>query len=1675
MANRDIGGKIRSKRSYTSSKPYDRRKSFLSKFTDTVKDIFVPSWLSDFLKNNPTENSSNNVIEEEDQNGNEIKDHDDNYSSAHESTGVGDRRPAQPRPLHPEYTNYHQQMKAVSRRSAMTGYSSDHVTVNHEMQYLPGPRYSSSNHDASLPHTGQLSETGSRLSDKQNCLPLSGADIEQLKNRLQTPADNQHPSDINYQSATASVDDDEGNGSVSADPEDSCDCDSSKLWSHISYLKKNESNSFRTKPRFEPSLLVSPFMKDSLLSDSRYESSFYGGKTQYGGASSKRKMRLKETNPYSAATPYRRQVNAKPLHKNSTGAVTSSTAKRISNILDMMATPISDTRKIPISNHNLADTVLQFSPSNFKRRSRPLAAVSTFSSESEKLPPRGPPTVMMTSPSIAAIAKNRISTYKDFRSSPTIENYQKLTQHISNKESSNTKKDSGVEAARTIVTRSEVASVVKTSVTTAATITSATSSVSSPTSLPSSSSFSFSKPLSSKLPSSIDVESPPSLDRGSSSGKMKREKSYSTRGSAVKDLDEENEVPIPVNTSFVLPVKDMPKFSFGVPEAPFSKPSGTSTTVTPIGSFSSKSSTVITQTPATTSASTTTPSFSPATGFSTATSNITTTESGFKFSSPIPTTLSSTDLPPHQSTLVSDFKFSSPEKVVVDSAKPAFQFMSSSTLPKPKSPSTFEVKPASTLKTSGSVMDMLGGKKTADSGTSSSSSSSSSIFGGVSTASTLKTGSVMDILGGQEKETSKPTVDPLMAKFMKPGSWNCDTCMLQNKAEDQKCIACETPKPSAAPSKAPTTTASATTDSLMSKFLKPSGSWECSTCMLQNKSDASKCVACQTAKPSTSPAKASKPPSQPDSLMSKFILPAGSWDCDTCMLQNKAEATKCVACESPKPGSKPSLSTAGKSVLPAKAVDPLMAKFLKPDGWECGVCMLKNKESDKVCVACQSPNPKAPSQPSSSNAASEMVRCLSPTESHSVGTSNCQLDKALSVWKCDTCLVTNPQIFRKCIACDTPHIKPAVIATIAANSSGSADVLPKSGVLTSSGFKLGAYSPSESGFKLNTSVPSGSTTGFKLDTSTTTGSTTTGFKLSSTSATSSSTTTGFKLGTSTTTDPAPISSGFKFGSSTTSDSAPVSSGFKFGTSTPSDPAPVTSGFKFGVTATSDPAPTTSGFKFGSNVSDPANSGFKLGATSPQEDTNKTSVEAEKSSVQGFRFGYVPPEGENQAGTSNFKFGGNDETKEKSGYQPSSDGFVVSQTKSDFSFSSPQSTTPSTSNTSLSCTTTSAASLPTGIPMYSAAIKSSSSGFSFAGSDKTGSAAFKVPDAKTTSIPPFTFGADKSVPPVFGAATTSDASKSAGSTFTFGSDNSKSSATPSSGGPKLPFSVTSPLKRERDDETDGPSGAKRSVSSSSVDTNPATDFNFSAGSTQPSAIFSGGFKSFTDSGNKNPFSTPAATTTANWNTIPAFGSSSSNSSVNNGSSNAAAPATFSSPGFNFVPNQTTASAATVTTTSQSAPFTFGSAPTPAFGVTPASFSFRPANTTAPMFNSKPFSATTTAPASTNFTSAASSEPFSFATTGGFQFAGKQPTENSTTAAAATTAVNNNLFQFGQTPPTNANPGPLGTSTGFQFSSTPNFNFTSGATHPGNFAFSGNSDSSQPQTGRVMKKAVRRSRK
>ncbi|NXV03586.1 NU153 protein, partial [Cettia cetti] len=177
-----------------------------------------------------------------------------------------------------------------------------------------------------------------------------------------------------------------------------------------------------------------------------------------------------------------------------------------------------------------------------------------------------------------------------------------------------------------------------------------------------------------------------------------------------------------------------------------------------------------------------------------------------------------------------------------------------------------------------------------------------------------------------------------------PNTWDCDTCLVQNKPEATKCIACETPKPGTGVMPALTmpmvtenlvtvTSTSSSTGTTATlgfgdKFKQPKGSWNCSECLLQNKAEDSKCVACQSEKPGfsvpvTSSSVSAFSASSGGFLdLDKFKKPEGSWECEVCLVQNKAEATKCIACQNAKPGTKAELKGFGTAAVSTNAAMP---------------------------------------------------------------------------------------------------------------------------------------------------------------------------------------------------------------------------------------------------------------------------------------------------------------------------------------------------------------------------------------------------------------------------------------------------------------------------------------------------------------------------------------------------------------------------------------------------------------------------------------------------------------------------------------------------------------------------------------------------------------------------------
>jgi len=130
---------------------------------------------------------------------------------------------------------------------------------------------------------------------------------------------------------------------------------------------------------------------------------------------------------------------------------------------------------------------------------------------------------------------------------------------------------------------------------------------------------------------------------------------------------------------------------------------------------------------------------------------------------------------------------------------------------------------------------------------------------------------VADIKNGISEE--KKEVDTGFAKFMcKSDKWNCDMCMVSNPSDKTKCLCCEAPKPGssvAAPAPVPASfnpipkTDEKPKDDFFSKFKEANkGKWSCDICMINNNADSNKCVACETPKPGTEAQQKEEPQAQ---------------------------------------------------------------------------------------------------------------------------------------------------------------------------------------------------------------------------------------------------------------------------------------------------------------------------------------------------------------------------------------------------------------------------------------------------------------------------------------------------------------------------------------------------------------------------------------------------------------------------------------------------------------------------------------------------------------------------------------------------------------------------------------------------------------------------------------------
>ncbi|KAJ8415838.1 hypothetical protein AAFF_G00403950 [Aldrovandia affinis] len=891
------GGKIRSRRYHIASKPYAKGKQqgLISRVTDTVKSI-VPSWLQSYFRNGEPAEAPGPGEEQP-----------ETHQNSQPALPIDVEDPS---PLPDE----HEPKASTSNTEPSTSRSA----LNFQDMLARPPLNRTHLHLPSLDSSPALRGGASTLFSQPSTSSAPYTSVGHSGYSLVKEIKDSSSLHEDDNISTTS-----GFSSRASDKDVTTSKNVPFMWSpenDRTHPGPQPVGSTLKKPAFNLSVFgtssTSPSNSLILNSSKLGDSPFYPGKTTYGGRAAVRSSTwVRADTPYQA--PVRRQIKAKGAGSQPCG-VTSLTARRILQSLERMSSPLADAKRIPSACSLAMPTALN----------RTDIGVAHFQPKRKKMDTQLPPVQKLVTPVSALVAGNRSMSFRPC-----------LTP-CSNQSGMQERRNSKDRSARQSTQTAEAPV------------------------LPIQSTSSF-YPLSS-TPAANGTDS-----RGFG-GKMKRERGIraSSKPAPEDELVEEPDLP-PIS----LPISSfsLPTFNFSSPPQP------TTATITPSASSTPLTNKVLMTT-----------SSKPGTPFTFASPIVKATEpsvlplspsSGFTFSAPVakPDLL---DLGGTATPLVTPVKS-----------------LSAADSPATKS-EEFEgpFQPAKTLK-QGSVLDILRGPGFA------SSSPGSASFPVKAPPSTQ--GSSSD--SGSGSDTGFRLGDKVKPAA---GSWSCDACLLSNGPALDKCAACNADRPGTDSSSSSSSSSSSKPDSKPAPGPAPSslpeapspgfgtlfaaavaGSWECDTCLVQNKAEVVKCVACETPKPGTgvkparllpafTEAQTAPAPSSSNgggggstSTLSsgfvgfgdKFKKQDGVWECRTCMLENNAQDSKCVSCQSTKPGAAAPAAAAVPSSVASVSGGGLLGfgdKFKQPEGaWDCDVCCVQNKADALQCVACQSGKPGAKVEP----------------------------------------------------------------------------------------------------------------------------------------------------------------------------------------------------------------------------------------------------------------------------------------------------------------------------------------------------------------------------------------------------------------------------------------------------------------------------------------------------------------------------------------------------------------------------------------------------------------------------------------------------------------------------------------------------------------------------------------
>ncbi|XP_020365538.2 nuclear pore complex protein Nup153 isoform X1 [Rhincodon typus] len=850
------GGKIRNKRHHIISKPYAKNQGIIGRVTNTVKNI-VPGWLQKYFgKTSKTEPAEA---------GGSLNNHENDPVLVNET---------------PPFDNGKHQPAPTTSRTAVSTPSSKSA-LNFSEMLLLRPALSRAHINCAALDT-----------PAHDCQPSTSSSF---------PIGNSGFSLVKEIKDSGSLHEDDNISTTSGFSSRASDKDViTSRNASLPPLWSPEGERFHSAPQQPAVSLKRPsfnlsafgssppsFISTSLLNSSQLgDSPFYPGKTTYGGAAAAAVGRASQPRSTPYQVPIRRQMKAKPASSPSYG-VTSATARRILQSLEKMSSPLADAKRIP-------STVT--SPLSMSLEKSTIDATG-WQSKMRKLEAQGPPVQKLQTPVIVSGAINRSMFFK-----PSLTPGGQSNRHIDRTENQNNR----------VREKSPIPEI----------------------SLQATKSDSCSYQV-------IGSRATNGLTSGGAGGKMKRDKGhYSSRSAQeVKALAPElPEVSLPVKNT------KLPTFNFGSP----------STTLSPVISTVTQSfpDKVVVSSP---------------------------NNAAFTFSTP---NIKATEANLQPISVSTGFTFSEPidksVPFVFVSARPSINAAKCISLPSISTPMNERkgeecdglLKPAKTLK-QGSVLDILKGPEFT---------LPSSSTQCVTKSLDITPATVKPLPPTTEKNSSSIESSSTLGfgdKF-KPaeGSWQCGSCFVQNKITDSKCVACQTSKivlPMQTDNESANRdkpTCKETPVSFADKFRPALGTWSCDICLVQNKSEAVKCAACDSPKAGTGVKSALTLPaviestrnreSNPSSsnsvglgLADQFKKPEGVWDCAVCLLENKAEDSKCVACQSAKPGIVPVVANTTAST-PTEGILGFGDKFKKPTGsWDCETCFVQNSSNITRCVACK--------------------------------------------------------------------------------------------------------------------------------------------------------------------------------------------------------------------------------------------------------------------------------------------------------------------------------------------------------------------------------------------------------------------------------------------------------------------------------------------------------------------------------------------------------------------------------------------------------------------------------------------------------------------------------------------------------------------------------------------------